>query len=157
MNEANTAEKAKPNRKILVPYLTAAEYQRNEWVAKPEAGTSLEEMLVPAYWANVAKTMKQWDRVEVRPADGSWYAELLVRVVEPFAVLVHVLRRVEFKPTLKAKSEIDVPEGYEIKFRGKAGWCIVRNDDNTILKEKEDSKEAALVWLQAHLRALQPA
>lgn len=145
----------KPNRKLAVHELPAAEYQRMDWIAKPERGTTLDEMLVPAYWAHTAKSLKPLDRIEVRPGDGEWWAELLVRAVEPAAVKVHVLRHIEFDRKVSvAASAVEAPEGYEFKFRGKRAWCVIRLSDNVILKEDEHSKPAIAAWLDRHLAVL---
>lgn len=146
---------AKPNRKLLPPQFLDAEYQRRDTIAKPEAGTTLLEMQDPAYWANVAKTLKPMDRIEVRPADGTWWAELLVRVVEPQSVRVHVLRTVEFHKPARADASPDVADGYEVKHRGaQRGWCVIREHDAAVLVEKQASHEAAVAWLTGHLRTL---
>lgn len=148
---------ARPNRKLLAPYFLDAEYQRRDMIARPEPGTTLAEMEVPAYWGNVAAVLRPLDRIEVRPADGSWWAELLVRVVEPQSVKVYVLRHVEFDRPMATTSlvETEAPEGYEYRHRGPARqWAVMRLADNTCLIEKHPSREAAAAWLSAHLRKL---
>lgn len=142
----------KPNRRLLVTQLFEAEFRRSDLLMYPEAGTRLDEMLIPEYWSHVARRLKAFDRIEVRPADGTWWAELLVHVVEPFAARVEVLREHHFgggrRPVVQA------PDGYEFRFRGQNGWCVVRLSDGAVLREKEGSIEAAEAWLTAHNRRL---
>lgn len=146
---------AKPNRKLLTNQFKGAEYETLFSVAYPEDGTTLDEMLKPEYWAHVARDMKPWQRIEVRAADKSWMAELVVLVVKPFAVKVVVLDKFEFEAkSVAAAANIDVPEGYELKYRGKAGWSVIRLSDNEILQEKEASKAAASIWLEGFLKEL---
>jgi len=144
---------AKPNRRLLPPEFQAAEYQRQDMIARPEPGTILPEMIVPAYWANVARSLKPLDRIEVRPQDGTWWAELLVRVVEPLAVGVHVLRSVDFAKAAE-QQEAEAPDGYEFKHRGNRRWCVLRRSDNAVLREDEATRESAAAWLVGHLRKL---
>ena len=144
----------KPNRKLLETQFGDAEYRRRDVIATPEPGTTLDEMLSPLYWAHVAKQLKQWDRIEVRPSDGAWWAELIVRVAEPFAVRVHVLRHEEFAGAPGASRVSEVPEGYEIKNRGRDGWAVIRLEDKAVLREKQPSREHAVAWLRESLRSL---
>lgn len=142
----------KPSRKINE--IHEIQFARTEWVAKPERGTSLAEMLEPAYWASVAKKLRQWDRIEVRPTDGSWLAELVVVVVEPFAVKVHVRWAERFDKIAAIAEDTAVPAGYSIKHRGRAGWSVVRDEDTKILAQDLGSRVAAVQFLEHHLRVL---
>jgi hypothetical protein len=144
------AETVKPNRRIIQHELQSAEYKRRDLIAQPEAGTTLAEMLDPNYWTHVAKQLQPGDRIDVRPADGSWFAELLVRAVAPFAAKVHVLQHVEFDAQAATERAPD-PEGYELKHRGKNGWCVVRSVDKVVLTQEHPSAEAARLWLTQHL------
>lgn len=145
---------AKPNRKLMEMQLIGAEYQRQELIATPEAGTTLQEMENPEYWSHVAKRLKVWDQIEVRPHDGAWWAELLVRAVQPFAVRVHILRMVQFEDNRKAAEQADIPAGYEVVNRGTRGWAVVRESDREVLREREQSRALAVMWLKGHLLAL---
>ena len=144
---------AKPNRKLLEHQAKTAEYVRTDWIVMPEAGTTLTEMEDSAYWANVAKKMRPFDRIEVRFADGRLWAELLVTVVEPFSVMVHTLRKVELAARL-SEADFAVPAGYDVMNRGRAGWAVVRLSDKMVLREGEKTREAAILWLRSHLMHL---
>ena len=144
----------RPNRKLLESQFADADNCRRDVVITPEAGTTLDEMLNPLFWAHVAKKLKAWDRIEVRPADGAWWAELIARVVQPFAVRVHVLRHVEFGVRDGVSTAPEVPAGYELKNRGRDGWAVIRTEDKAVLREKEPSRDLALAWLGASLRSL---
>lgn len=143
-------------RKLIVPLFQSAEYVSNRWVVTAEPGTTIDEIKDPIFWANVANRLRQWDRIEVRDAAGEWVAELVVLAVEPFAAKVHVVRHDVFD--MKANGGVPeaqpVPEGYEVKNRGKDGWCVIRQEDKAILKTGEVSRAHALIWLQGHLKAL---
>lgn len=143
---------AKPNRRLLPAQLVDAESVRRDVIVRPERGTDIEEMLAPEYWAHVAKGLHPLDRIEVRPDGGQWWAEMLVHVVEPFSATIEVLKVIRFGE--RGGKPIAAPVGYEFRNRGVNGWCVVRLSDNTILREKEGSIEAAEAWLTAHLRKL---
>ncbi len=145
------ADKPKPNRKLFPGQIAYAEYKRGDHIAEPEAGTTLEEMTDPSYWAHVARGMRVWDRIEIRPKDGSWWAELLVRAVEPFTVVVAVLRQQTFisAPALAAMIP---PDGYELKAQGNKGWAVIRTSDKAQLVAGQPTQESASAWLAGHLR-----
>lgn len=144
----------KPNRKLLETQFADAEYNRRDMIATPEAGTSIVEMLNPLYWSHVHKRLKAWDRIEVRPSDGTWWAELIVRVVQPFAVRVHVLRHEHFGARGTVEAVAEVPAGYEVRNRGRDGWAVIRTEDKAVLKDKEPSRDHAVAWLVASLKSL---
>lgn len=128
--------------KLLQNRIKPAEFVRTVWGAQPEPGTTLEEMLLPEYWAHVAKTIKPGDRIDVTAADGSWFAELFVRGVTPNAVCVAVLREVRFND-----SDAPATGGVTVKHRGGAGWSVVRDKDKVVLFEGGATKEDANKWV----------
>ena len=152
----DTSEKTKPNRKIAVHQFQQAEYQRQEWVITPERGTSIEEMKNPAYWSNVARALRPSDKIIVRFFDFEEYAELLVRTVEPYAATIIVIQHLKFgaDPAAAAGADMTPPDGYTVRFRGRAGWCVTRVADNQIVKEGEATRAAAIMWAEQHVRKL---
>lgn len=145
----------KPNRKLGVHELVTAEHSRTEYVATPEIGTTFEEMACPGYWASVAKGLRAYDRIEIRPADGSWWAELLVRNVEPFSAVVFPLQYIaDFSPKSADDPAGEVPDGYEIVFRGRAKHSVKRLVDNVFLQDGLATKADAARWLKNHLERL---
>lgn len=89
---------------ITTSRITLAEYARNIFVVTPEHGTPFEDILKPSYWLHVADTvsmrLRPYDRIEVRPEDGSYFAELIVRSVNTVDTLnrvtgEHITRRGE--------------------------------------------------------------
>jgi hypothetical protein len=144
-----------PTRKLIEHELALAEYARTDRVATPEPGTTLDDMLDPAYWTHVAKVLRPFDRIDVRPADGTWFAELLVRTVEPFSVKVHVLQHVEFdRAATPGAVEVKIPEGYELVHRGRAGWSVKRLADGVLIHEGARDRASAAAWLDRHLKSL---
>lgn len=151
-------EVSKPNRKLAQHEFKSAEYERLESVASPEAGTSLDEMLAPGYWANVAKQMKAGQIIQIWPAGGAWWAEMLVRNVQPFAAKVHVLRSVVFDvgaPKAEPEETSEPKSDYKIQWRGpQHKFAVFRVADNTLLQEGFENKDLAGAWLDTHVKAL---
>lgn len=117
----------------------------------PEAGTELEQVLDPAYWANITQ-LKPGVRIWVMPDDERWYAELLVRQAGQGFAKVHVLRKgeldaIEIDPKLSADFDIEW-RGARIKHR------IVRKKDAKVMKEGLATAEDAQAWIRDHARAV---
>lgn len=132
--------------KLLQNRIKQADFIRTVWSAQPEPGTTLEDMLLPEYWTNVAKTFKAGDRVEVTAADGEWFAELFVRSTTDQSVRVHPLRHTVFG-TAQTKNE---NPAIDIRHRGGAGWSVIRLSDKAVLFEGGKTREQADDWVKAN-------
>ncbi len=55
-----------------------AEHARNVHVVSVPAGVTLEQAMVPAFWAHVAHMIKPKDRFELWAEDRSWFADVIV-------------------------------------------------------------------------------
>lgn len=131
--------------KILKNQLIEAEFSRAIWVAKPEVGTTLADMVQPDYWAHITAFMKPGARIEIFPADNTWFAELYVRGVRDKAVDVFVLRSVVFD----AEEAIPVGAEYLAKWAGpQAKWRVMRLKDNEVVQEGLEKNEA-LAWIES--------
>lgn len=126
-----------------------SETVRNQWHAIPEYGTPPEALLTPAYWAHVSAKMRRGDIVCALSEDNSFFSELLVLDVGKLFAKVCQLRCV--KITQSQMLNIEVPEGYEIKFRGPRKWSVLRGKD--VLKEDME-KPVAEQWLVDHIKAV---
>lgn len=152
---AKPAEIAKPNRKAQYPDLERAEYRRLEYVHTPPAGTTLEEMLNPEYWAHVAGYLQPYTAIEVREHSGLWIAFLIVKAVTPYRASVAVDHVVQLSEKREGAAAAALPEGYDIKHRGaQAKWSVIDAKDGTPLKDGFGSYAAAELWLRQMLREL---
>jgi hypothetical protein len=129
--------------------LKPADAHRNIWDCVPEHGTPFEAVLNEKYWAHNSVKMKTGDRIEVRAADGSYYAELYVQDAGRLYAKVAVLSHVELGAVdVQEGSSI---EGYEVRWCGpRLKWCVMRGQDR--LKSEMD-KGTALAWAQNHAKA----
>jgi hypothetical protein len=133
--------------KILEQRLKQVEFARNLWHVTPESGTTFEDILRPSYWSHVQRTLQKGDRIEIVPADQSYFAELFV-LSTAGEVQVAVLRKVVIGTA--ESSPAASGDEYEIKHRGGAGWSVLRKADKTIMVEKLDTRSGAEEWLQKH-------
>jgi len=140
--------------KIVQPLIESkcknSEYSRNIWCVVPEINVSVEHVLKPQYWANVAHTMRITDRIEVNAEDNSWFAELMVMDVGTLWVKAELMRKVEF-----AKHEVTsgAQEEYVAKWNA-GGKCfrVIRKADNAVVQDDIKSKGEANLWIANHTR-----
>ena len=138
-----------PNR------LMHAEHAHSTFVAAPETGTPPEAVLAPHYWAHYAVNanlaMKPGDHILVKPEDGTYFSELLVRSVSRAGVNVVELRRVVFdKGDDKTVGDFG---DYLVKWQGpRLKWVVIRKADNRRLVDSHETQDAAIDWLRQHQR-----
>jgi hypothetical protein len=127
-----------PNR------LNLAEFSRNHFVIFPEANTPFSKVLEDKYWAHTSAMLKRGDRVEVRPDDDAYFAEVLVLDAGKLYAKVQEINYREFYGNLKdAKTEAGE---FHIEWRGPAKrWCGFCGTDE--LAERM-TKDAAVSWLE---------
>jgi hypothetical protein len=132
-------------------FSTSAEFTFPQVSYIPAAGTPLEHLMRPEYWANV-KQLKAGCRIWVFAEDESYWAELLVRRVGQGYAKVQTLRSGRLDEGGEAPQLAD---GYDIQFRGPVvKHRIVRMKDGHVLKSGLDSYEDAAAWLRDHKRML---
>lgn len=146
--------------KVLATHVKQAEFHRTCWSVRPDAGTSLDDMLKSDNWVHVAKMLRVTDQVELMPADGAWYALLVVRSNLPavgpkFGVLHHVAfdDATAAKPAAKASkpAEQKAPEvigDFYAKFGGGDKWRVHRASDDEIVARGLGSKDEAHDWIK---------
>lgn len=140
-----------PRRVLTVDRFEQASFRRNVWDAIVPHGTKFEDLTDPRYWTNVGSQLRQWDRIEVRCEDGSYYGELIVEDRGNRYAKVAVLA---YLPLQVADEEGPaLPQGYSIVYKGPhTKWVVVR--DGEPLREQNSSHAAALTWLNEHLKAI---
>jgi len=131
------------------------EYQNANYTLTVESGTSLEDVLQPAFLANVAPKLRPYDRIRVRVDSGEWYAELLVLSCgRVWAKMVPIFTLDLTSQEIEQMVAGSLDQFY-IKHRGPhLGWCVIRAEDNEPLKEQCASKREAQVWLDSYVMTL---
>lgn len=113
----------------------------------PEAGTPFEDVLKPGYFANIASKLHPTDIIEVRPEEGSYYAELIVwnagKAHANVSPVMHVKR--------PSGMTMKIVEGFEVEFRaGPTMYRVVRASDGTEIKSGFSNPDDATDWLIAN-------
>lgn len=148
MREGRVTQLA-PNR------LVTADFSHQTWVATPETGTPPEALLDSKYWAHYAVNpntdLKPGDIVLVKPEDGTYFMELLVRSKYRGGVKVAALRCVKFDA---AEESAEATAEYEVRHSGpKLKWRVVRIADKRELVSGLETRDAADQWLREHRKA----
>lgn len=133
---------------------TVAEYDRVVWSVVPEEGTAFKDILRPEYWSHVSAKMQPWAKIEVRPEDGSYYAELIVRQAGRSWAKVAPLYYVQLDENA-VSPDMDVEEGHQVVWKGpQRKWTVIRLKDKSYLMQGMASKEDAVLWRKNYLQGL---
>ncbi|BES72164.1 hypothetical protein RE428_31820 [Marinobacter nanhaiticus D15-8W] len=136
--------------KLSNPRFKEASFVRTTFVATPEHKTTIKDLESPEYWSHVAAQLKPFDKIEVIPEDGSFYAELLVIDVKRAAATVSVL--CHHKLCSDKAPEADAE--YVMEFSGgHTKWRVKRVSDNEVLKDGM-TKDEAQKYLSSHEKAM---
>jgi hypothetical protein len=143
---------AKPIAALLAHEIWAREagVKFNTWEAVPPAGTPFENVLVPAFWANVSRRMKMGDKVIVVPRDGAFYGELVVW--DAGQNWAHVSGGCQERPAFEA-SAAGVDEQFDIVNDPIDGFCV-RRKNGAVIKKNFPNHEDARTWIRDHQKAL---
>lgn len=148
------APAAKKRAVVLDPQrMQTAEYVRRDWVCTAEEGTTVDDVLEPAYWAHIARQLTMYDHIEVRVDTGEFLLELLIKQVGPNWAQVVLLHHHDLAGT--AAPGAAVGEEFEALFKGPLRkWCAFRKSDNALLVEKIESKALVLEWIASYERTI---
>jgi hypothetical protein len=131
-----------------------SEHATRRFTVTVEQGTTLEDVLDPAFFAHFASQLGVYDEITVRTDDGVWFAKLLVcSCGRTWA------KTVPFLSLQLTSADVDMTkaeeyDGFEVKHRGPAcKWSVIRKADNKVLVETLGSKAEANTWLAQHVKA----
>lgn len=133
-----------------------AEHQRNTFWFTAEAGTTIEQITNPAFWAHIASKLSPLDRIEVVTDDYSLFTEVIVLDRGNNWAKVAVIREPMNLSGGSDISEIEQAESpYEIKFTGPhTKHRVIRKSDKSTLKEGFATKAEAEKWLTDYRRSV---
>lgn len=146
-----------PNR------LKLAEHERTHFFVSIEPGITRRQVIDPAFFAHVGRTLRPYSEITLVCDDGTLYARLLVLQAERTWARVHVLewhdlttRDVAMSksdPVAKAGPPPDASEAFRVEYKGThKKWCVIRAADNAYVHEGDESKVDARNWLDGHLK-----
>lgn len=139
--------------------LGVAEFARTVFAYTPSENVTYDELLEPAFWANVGHKVKPGCQIEVLAPDMSWFANFIViSCARTWIKLAPVSGRVSLVATKKQAKSVDLDhdeKGYDISFKGQSKkFCIVRKSDLKEIKDGLPTEEEAKIFLKNHLKAL---
>lgn len=136
-------------KKLLHGSIQGGDFVRTVWCITPDAGTTIEDIMNPEFYAHVVRSIKIGDKLEAIPDDSVWYAELLVMDIGPGFAKVALLRHVE----LEAIDPRDELAGMTIEFAGrKQKYRVLRG--GKVLEKGFPTQSKAREWAERHMRRI---
>lgn len=103
-----------------------AQHARNHWYVT--TGAKPEQVLMPGFWAHVAKNIRAFDLIEVVSEAGTWRMELFVRFSDRTSAVCEMVSMIEFDRELEAA---ELPEDLYVVYRGPhLKYCVMRKGEN---------------------------
>ena len=139
-----------PPPRLQFGRLVGASHKWRTLAADIPAGTDIEQMLVPEYWAHHVDAIEPNDIVVCVCEDGTW--EAWYRVTSKFTSEVHL------SPIMMAYhetgAEAPISDMYEVRWiSGPKRWGVIRSSDKTLIKDELQTQSQAHAWLRSHLMA----
>lgn len=129
-----------------------AEYDRQDWIANIEFGTSVEQIMEPGYWALMASQLKPYDHIEARSEDGSWVAYLIVTGCDRTWARVVVDHVVKLTTSDVSQTEA-VTAKHKVEWKGpQHRYSVIRLSDDERIKDGFHIKDEAYAWMREHER-----
>lgn len=130
---------------LIVARWSEAQFKQARHAISPEANTDYLNLFDPAYFSHIAPKVNANDIIEVRPPEGTYYAELYVWAKGPNWLQVSEIVRIE-RPTTVALPSIS--KAFSIDFvDGPAKHRVIRNSDSQVMAQHFESIEGANSWL----------
>lgn len=147
-----------PSKQLSPISLQLAEYAKSHYVVTVDHAIDDKDICNPSFWAHVAQKLKQFDTVELRSEDGSFWAQYLVIAADRVWAKVLKLHYVDLdKVQADTKFDGDLIDQYEIKWAKNSKWSVIRREDRALMVEKLHSRTDAQEWLMKHLGAQKAA
>ena len=128
-----------------------AEHAYHVRYADIPAGTNPAVVSSPDYWTHFAQEIEPLDVIVAFWEDGTRETWFRVMFKSPVGLKLSKLFDVEHE----AAGDDDPDDTFKVKWRGPGQkWCVVRVDNNAVLKEKLPSKGEATLFLATYLREM---
>lgn len=114
---------------------------------------SINDVLIPAAWADLFAKINNGDELIVCREDGAWRLHLLVTSVGVGLVQTAVLHRWEsddVKAESEPDSELDVPDNYVVNHAPRTGWRVLMKEPHLEVSRNHKSKSEAVRAAVAH-------
>lgn len=161
MNVAAKIQPEEPAKKVKQSTFQFSEHAYGRRSVTLPVGWTLEEIMAPEAWSEVAHLLEgnklngippqAGSIIEVRTQDHAFYAELYVRAVRKMALDVAVIQAKQLDP----KDEKPVSDAYKPRWNvGAGGFDILRQSDGAIVGRASDFKlkEDAFAYIRDVLK-----
>ncbi len=133
------------DKRLTPPRLKLAEFVRSPYRVAPEAGTSIDEVMAPDYFAHVAQHFRPGDKLEIMPDCMSWYAEALVVDATKLSCRTTLLVG---PVALDAGERVLASDAYEARWISPAlRYGVRRKDDGAYVQKNLATKADAEQWI----------
>jgi hypothetical protein len=119
------------------------------------ADLTRDDLLKPATWAHVHRTLVPGAHIIVQPQGLPWEAEVIVLGAGVGFAKVKLVRFNELNDEPTDKAAPALPEGLEVIWKGPtAKYAVVRSSDKEILSKDHAVKADAEQWAHQHAKAM---
>lgn len=138
--------------------MNGIEYVSTRHDAKIPVGVTLQDVLAPAFWAHHAMQLRPMDEIRARAEDGTWMAYLIVLDSSRTWAKVQLLSEHKLSTRdvslshASDKAVQDLIKAHKIIHRGPRKWSVVRESDDAVIHQDEQTRPAAEAWLDAYAR-----
>lgn len=129
------------------------QHKMQQHYAAPEGGMTNDELVNPAYWANVAPRMRPGDTIMCVAQDYSYSALLQVTYAAGQQVRVKLIWRAELDH-VDPNATDDPASPFFVDLRGQKKWCIVERATANVIKAGIPTRLEAEKELVDYLKAL---
>ncbi len=139
--------------KIGPARLQLAEYKHSVHFATVDSDTPYEALFdtTGQFWSSYAKDLRVNDLIRVMPDNRNWFAELLVATCNGANAATVVELWKKDLPNISQKSSDGL---FRIEYMGPhLEWCVIRNSDNSRVKERLKTDGEAMEWVALNRRA----
>lgn len=136
-----------------------ASYRNKHWVIELPTGVTVDDALVPEFWAHVGKKLRPLNRIELQAQDMTFIAECIVLAAGPGFAKVKMLEYYSLAESAESAAEqmtAAVIEGqYEVKWNGPSHkWVVIRVSDGMMLQTGFPAQADAQIWALSHQRTV---
>ena len=129
-----------------------AEQKRQDWIVDAEEGTTIEDVLNPAYWAHCAAQMSVFDNIFVRLETGEWMVHLIVLQTGRNYLRAHLAHQYDF-----TNADTSTPANaitHVVEWKGPVKkHVVIRKADGAVIQDGFSGKNEAQQWLTNYLNA----
>lgn len=148
----------KRSPKITDAKFKASHYVQKNFIASPDYGVTLEQVMDESYWGHVARELKAGYTIEVMPEGLPYYAKLIViHSDEKTRAVVKLLQYsdlVNEAPAPKAAEIVkEVTLGSKFKAERNGRWFrVIRVSDQSVMKSGCVTMAEAEAWAAENLQ-----